>query len=783
MKIFFPRFFVFFVLILVFATTGCWLFDSNPSGPQSMPIANTGRASVNVKLVVPHEGSGTPISSLRASGAPAVVVRLLLGNPGNSDRPKDVLVKSADVGLDGSVTISFEGLPEHPCVGQLGISNGSFQGYKKFHGAVDLKAGENTLEMAPAGSKLPQDILAHVAAAVFESPDLMKNAKSDVVQTINGSISNVDPSSNNAYSDSVNKAIEVLRPSDSVYFAISNDKKSMQGFSNGVQQWENHTTDYFQSDDVWGANIADLSITEIIRQNLDGIGYATWKHDTLSTFLIGAISSDGTMSAFVKNPGVCSQILTFTDGSVVIGGTNNDKGCPVLFRWSGKTSGNTWSDIGGAENGLTWYYYFVDQAYAGIGDRPTIKGLQYDGVDTLIVTVDNVSDASTRTYNISLSNGALIDQQTEKPNNYPSIALTKPANEQKIVVGEELFVEAEATDTDGSIVKVEFFANGEKLGEDTTQPYSLAISSLSIGSYRIKARVTDDHGAVTESGSVVITIYFPVGVSSEIDLGDGEMMAFVSISSGDFVMGSPNSDPNSAVNEKPQRVVTISKSFYMGQFEVSQAQYLKIMGVNPAFYKTDVNLPVEMTTWFDAVSFCNKLSINQKLTPCYTNQNGSNEITSEDTVTCDWSANGYRLPTEAEWEYCCRAGTTTVCSCGDSIDGDYAWYYSNSSIDGSIKTHAVGSKLANPWNLYDMHGNIWEWCWDFYLSSYYSSSTGDNLLDPRGPAEAPYPSQPWHVARGAAFNDQSYSVRSATRKAFDPDFPNPGYGFRVMRVP
>jgi eukaryotic-like serine/threonine-protein kinase len=145
-------------------------------------------------------------------------------------------------------------------------------------------------------------------------------------------------------------------------------------------------------------------------------------------------------------------------------------------------------------------------------------------------------------------------------------------------------------------------------------------------------------------------------------------------------------------------------------YEVTQGEYERVMGTNPSHFKGDPRLPVETVSWQDAMTFCERLS----------------------ALPAERSAGRvYRLPTEAEWEYACRAGSTTIYSFGDSEGslGDYAWYDSNS---GS-KTHPVGQKRPNAWGLYDMHGNVWEWCSDWYDGSYYASSPVD---DPTGPVKA-----------------------------------------------
>src|SRR5262249_50631109 len=148
--------------------------------------------------------------------------------------------------------------------------------------------------------------------------------------------------------------------------------------------------------------------------------------------------------------------------------------------------------------------------------------------------------------------------------------------------------------------------------------------------------------------------------------------------------------------EQPQHTVTITRPFYLGSRPVTQAQYQAVMGNNPSHFKGSPDLPVECVSWFDAIAFCNKLSEKENRMPCYRSDNAA--------VRFFGGNDGYRLPTEAEWEYACRAGSSTLYPFGDdpSALGEYAWNDKNS--DG--KTHAVGQKKPNAWGLHDMLGNV-----------------------------------------------------------------------------
>ena len=237
--------------------------------------------------------------------------------------------------------------------------------------------------------------------------------------------------------------------------------------------------------------------------------------------------------------------------------------------------------------------------------------------------------------------------------------------------------------------------------------------------------------------------------------------------------------------------VTLS-TFKIGKYQITQAQNEAVTGNNPSYFDGSIGgslyekdtptgeiqekRPVEQVTWYDAVEFCNKLSVLEGLTPVYTitgrtPKNGY-PITAA-AVTADFTKNGYHLPTEAQWEYACRAGSTGYYSIdilGNEVTssnlGEYAWSYTNSDS----KTHEVGKKTANAFGLYDMHGNVWEWCWDLY-GTYPSEPKTDYTGTVVGSDRA---------VRGGGWGDSAeYGVFSA-RGSYYPGGWNRGLGFRLV---
>ena len=260
-------------------------------------------------------------------------------------------------------------------------------------------------------------------------------------------------------------------------------------------------------------------------------------------------------------------------------------------------------------------------------------------------------------------------------------------------------------------------------------------------------------------------------LSGKVELPGGHILQMVPIESGTFIMGSPAGKKGGFLGlqtigaeegrseDEIQHRVTLTKPFWLGKYPVTQLEYESVMGKNPSKFN-GANLPVERVSWYDAKEFCKKL----------------NEIHADKLPA------GYQfdLPTEAQWEYACRAGTTTALNNGKDLTSDWgecsnlndvAWYGQNSGK----KTHGVGLQRANAWGLYDMHGNVWEWCRDWYLYGYYPYGS---VTDPVGPSSGSD-----RVMRGGSCRINARYCRSAYRYYYDPSDRCDSLGFRLALVP
>jgi len=263
---------------------------------------------------------------------------------------------------------------------------------------------------------------------------------------------------------------------------------------------------------------------------------------------------------------------------------------------------------------------------------------------------------------------------------------------------------------------------------------------------------------------IILTVLAMLGA---ISCSQAKNSNLVFVEGGTFQMGNTNGDDD----EKPEHTVTVN-SFYMSKYEVTQKEWYRVMGTTirqqrdmyqcTSLFGEGDNYPIYYVNWYEAIDYCNKRSIKEGLTLVYSG--------SGDNITCDWNANGYRLPTEAEWEFAAKGGIRdkliTEYSGSNSVEA-VAWYQGNSEES----THPVGTKAANGLGLFDMSGNVWEWCWDWYEE--YSSKSQNNHQGPVSGTE--------RITRGGSSFTSAYHARSTYRSTCPTLGFGGSLGFRVVR--
>ena len=318
----------------------------------------------------------------------------------------------------------------------------------------------------------------------------------------------------------------------------------------------------------------------------------------------------------------------------------------------------------------------------------------------------------------------------------------------------------------------------------TTLLLALSLVGCVRAGFGVTAGRGDSVDATQDAGSVDVERDGATFPPYEAGTVPGE---WVSISAGSFTMGSPPSEPcreGIGGHKETAHKVTLSRAFEIVSTEVTQQQFTTLMGYNPAYHQTcGSGCPVEHLTWEEALSYCNALSSRRKLEACYTCSGAGSTITctiaAKYAGVAIYSCPGYRLPTEAEWEYAYRAGTTTplyngsitACDSKDAAADAIGWYGANAQG----RPHPAKQKTPNKWGLYDMAGNVWEWCHDSFLSNLGADAVTNPVVG--------LPTSTCRIERGGSFEDWPGHMRGAGhRNCFSRDKQTRYLGFRPVRT-
>ena len=360
------------------------------------------------------------------------------------------------------------------------------------------------------------------------------------------------------------------------------------------------------------------------------------------------------------------------------------------------------------------------------------------------ITLSDLAPEVVADLNDSVGPGTITTQQLNeqilkylRPEVVRSPAL--PQNREKVYTGQSVTLSADA---EGKYLTYQWLLNGQEISGATNKEFTISDANATLHNGNYGVRISNDFGHVSTT-SVLLDVN-DTQLIHEADLNASVTMEMILVEPGSFIMG----QDGVAV---PEHNVTLTKGFYLGKYEVTQAQYEAVMTGNtdslsatPSQYGGNADRPVEMVSWEDIQKFLTRLNAQQA-----------------GNIPAGWA---YVLPTEAQWEYACRAGTTTAYSWGDSMTASNANYNSNIG-----QTADVGQYSANPWGFFDMHGNVWEWTADWYAG--YSSGA---QTDPEGPATGSY-----RVRRGGSWYNSGTDLRSASRYYNNPSIRYIYVGFRV----
>jgi len=714
----------FLVLFICFAAfqIGCWQKnDKNPVA--ALPDSNIA-SSVAFKIVTPANQAASFSAAIRSSSESQalITIQLKLANFGNSLTPFSLVRKQAPV-VNGSATITFESLPNTTVVGSLQIENGNINGFSNFHGAADLNQGSNIVELVPVGSLMPQDVLANAVSEIVSSSTLLLKAPTTLATELAKIVSNLPLDSTSVYDEVLNNfsnrtglpLVELLAPANAQTFTI--------GSSINI---------------IASATDLDGNISKIeFFQNSIKIG----EKSSLPFSLEWQPSVTGTYAVYAK--AIDNYAAVGVSASITVVFVDSPPTHIVTYNGNGNTGGSTPTDNQSYQSGSivtvkdnTGSLTKTGYSFAGWNTASDGSGTSYNPAATFKMGATNITLYAKwsliPTYNVTYNGNG------NTGGSVPTDSLTYQQSATITVKGNT-----------GGLMKAGYIFAGWNTSDDGNGTNYDQAATFAIGTNNV---------ILYAKWVLIPTLkYVPAGSFQQ-----GGYTSYVS-------------------------------AFRMSEHEIHRTQFLAVMGADPSYNTYVSDEPVQRINWYHAIAFCNKLSIAEGLTPTYIISDvdfttiayadvPTDANATWDAAVCNWAANGYRLPTEMEWMWAAMGapadgqdgGINTTgylkAFAGEGLGGsvgDYAWYNGNSGND----THSFGEKKANELGLFDMSGNVWEWCWDWYAG--YPVGLKENYTGPVSGVS--------RIKRGGSRIDNALFVTVAMRIYGDPYDEQHTTGLRVVR--
>ena len=509
-------------------------------------------------------------------------------------------------------------------------------------------------------------------------------------------------------------------------------------------------------------------VNEALPDNLLGIGGDTTKTHTITVSVIGGNGVAKPTGSIIIEDGGDTVINFIADGGYTVSDVQvngNSKGSILSYSFNNVT-GDSSLVVNFRLTSAKTYKILVTEPVNGTISPSGNVVVDSGGSQKFIITPSNNYSIEYVTVN-STNKGAISEFTFDNVTSNQSIGATFVYNISGVHTISATVVGGNGTLSPMGSISI---ANGTDTTISIIADSGYVVEDVKVGGVSVGAVSSFKFINVTSDTTIEASFKLADATSSN------GVMYLIRAKDSLFEMGSNNGDSD----EKPVHTVKLTKDFYMDSIEVTQKMYDNVMSSSFGTYSSPDwnsdnglgdNYPAYNMSWYDAALYCNSLSKNSGKDTVYTYSsisgtpgNGSSLV----GLAINLNKNGYRLPTEAEWEYACRGGTSTDKYWGSNSIADYLWYNGNSSM----KSHEVGQKTANSYHLYDMNGNVWEWCNDYYNSAYYSESPTDN---PTGPIDGTQ-----KVLRGGAFNGYEDELRSTLRNGYEPENISQYFGFRTV---